>query len=658
MFSILFLTHENLPTFKRCFESGISLFMDERVKEILILDNGSKNKEFLSFLKMIEKNFSKVNIIYSGENLGVASGRKKLYEMASEKFICSLDSDVVFENCSLFLSVVENILENGEISLIGGGGGDHKNFPSVFLEDVLNKHSDPDPLKITLVDDVAGWCHCFKKSLLEKVFIDEDFSPFWGEDTDFSLQVKKLGKKSAIFGKGIINHKWSSCSNQEKIKTLKLQWEKLVLKWNDYSGFKFDQEWYKEIYHTETPYQDFFSKGISHGRFFSREIVEILYGKEYLEKPIEDLEEIDTIGKLCYKWIKIVSSSIDFEKKKIFVVRSPEYLEKIGEDENVIVICDKFIKRKGKTMVVRCNFETDCDMMIFMAVIFHIENYSFDSLEAVGFNFDDFNLNKNRSLIGSLIDIEREPPETTNVFTGIELKKILNTEIFKNIFHASLKIPFIYENKISPEYSPRHILSELFFRVKDLMVKDKPSVITFLVTDENFDLEFIEKEKFNTEVVVVNTKEYGLKKIIGGEDYTMDLTDFSLTSFFKKIGEYYEIYDFEKFVYIDLRKFTIESGLDEFYERLNYKNMMMVEGDESFFGFDMERFCLIENIADTIIEHKSRIKNMNEDQTFLINLLKKISFSSIWKKRPGPVEYFYREEDLIGHKKDFPLIYL
>ena len=52
------------------------------------------------------------------------------------------------------------------------------------------------------------------------IYMDEQFTPFWGEDSDFCYQIKLLNKKCGIIGKGAIAHKWSSCDKQDTRKSL------------------------------------------------------------------------------------------------------------------------------------------------------------------------------------------------------------------------------------------------------------------------------------------------------------------------------------------------------------------------------------------------------------------------------------------------------
>ena len=81
MFSIVMLTWNNHDTFKRCITSMTPLILDERVQEVIILDNGSHEIALQKLLSQTEKNYNKIRVIYSSENLGIAKGRKYLFDL-------------------------------------------------------------------------------------------------------------------------------------------------------------------------------------------------------------------------------------------------------------------------------------------------------------------------------------------------------------------------------------------------------------------------------------------------------------------------------------------------------------------------------------------------------------------------------------------------
>lgn len=254
------LTYNNHDTFKRCISSMTSLLLDERVKELFILDNGSHEIALIKLLKSVEQTFNKIRVIYGSENLGIAKGRKMLYELCNEEYILSFDSDVAIVNSNLLLEMFLNSINIDKMMLVGGGGGNHPFFPAVFRNDIINLPTPDKPNEVAMVDEVAGWFHGFKSKDLKcnggQLYMDEQFSPFWAEDSDFCYQIKLLGGKCCIIGRGSIAHVWSSCHDTEKQKPIEAMWKKLTDKWypkfND-GAFHFDinERFYLDNYEPE-----------------------------------------------------------------------------------------------------------------------------------------------------------------------------------------------------------------------------------------------------------------------------------------------------------------------------------------------------------------------------------------------------------------------
>lgn len=275
-----------MEKFFRCLHSMFFYLTYDKVKEIIILDNGSHKQELLDYLRAIDDGFEKVNVIFSNENLGIGKGRKKLFDMATGDYIISIDSDVIVVNPPLLLSTIEHVLNMEDMYLTGGGGGDHPYFPTIEKEHIINKPT-PDEGAITYVDEVAGWFTAFKSENLVKnggkLYMDEQFSPFWAEDSDFSIQVKTLGKKSCILGKNLIAHAWSSSHKPETLTTVAGMWEKLRNKWYknkpEFREIVVDEAFQKSFYDRKDEYisTNWFVKGIMEDRLANTDFLKVLY---------------------------------------------------------------------------------------------------------------------------------------------------------------------------------------------------------------------------------------------------------------------------------------------------------------------------------------------------------------------------------------------
>ena len=121
--------------------------------------------------------------------------------------------------------------------------------------------------------------------------MDEQFSPFWGEDSDFCLQIKLLGGKMAIMGRGSIAHAWSSCDKPETHKTIEKMWKKFIDKWYPTFGtnfkFDFDQDFYCDVYGDQIvnkvdPKEDYFLRGIKKGNLANKKFLSKLFDLKFL----------------------------------------------------------------------------------------------------------------------------------------------------------------------------------------------------------------------------------------------------------------------------------------------------------------------------------------------------------------------------------------
>ena len=287
--SIVMLTYNNYQKFLRCMTSMFYFIGDKRIKEFIVLDNGSYQVELKNYLKELNNQIKKFRVIFSGNNLGIARGRKLLYELVQGDYIASFDSDVVIVNPELFFQVFFQALSIENMMVVGGGGGDHPFFPSLERENIDNKDSPDTPNELKRVDEVAGWFTGFKKTILKKwggpIEMDERFTPFWGEDSDFSMQVRLAGGQQCIMGKGILGHQWSSCDKKETQTTLEDMWYKFQDKW--YPKFEkelafdmdtdFYEKWYPESKNMKRS-KDFYKKlGVLRGDISSPSIVKKVF---------------------------------------------------------------------------------------------------------------------------------------------------------------------------------------------------------------------------------------------------------------------------------------------------------------------------------------------------------------------------------------------
>jgi len=663
------LTYNNIDKFEKCIHSMTPFFYHQSVKEIIILDNGS-NGQMIDFLGNLDKNIVKLKVIYSSKNLGVAKGRKILFQEAKGDYIISLDSDVVIEDHQYLLNTMINNLKplpweetfsSGDVFLLGGGGGNHPHFPSVFTHDVIQIPAREKKNEFLIVGEVAGWCHCFRRALLEKVIMDENFSPFWGEDSDFCIQINKLGGKMAIFGKGVIKHSFSTCRDYSRKKEQDIQWEKILTKWCPVKEYM-DVEWYKKYYQTETPIQDYLTGDILLGRL-NPEIIKFFGDDQKID--------LDSLIKLYFtvKNCSLPGSGI------INIVNPKTFLD-ISLDNVILVMTEKEyneikIPKNIKCRKIILNIDVPQDPYVLMLMVIHTLSYKdFEEINLIGYDLPEFNLSFNRKGIRKYIRNGEKPITPISSFSFPVVKKSINSYPVKDVLRAHLLIPYDYSNTWCPEYSPRHIISELFLRVyverKNWEEEERDDVKHFLtiVINDDGDLD-TKKIRKHSHLMYLST-DYCLSHLPDGVDYFYQMEDYSLIKLIEKLGEVKMsfIYDYDYLVIFDNRKYKIDRDLNEFYQRGKYQNQIMIKDDLSLFSFSIDDFEKIEKMAKFFSSMDNKKvqggKSINSEKSFNQNFTRKIFFSEIWKlkkEKSGDDEIisYYRDDERGEVLIDFPL---
>lgn len=692
-FSIVMLTYHNLEKFERCIMSMTPYFLSDKILEIIILDNGSSGS-MIQYLETLDKSISKINVIYSSKNLGVAGGRKILFSKAKGDIIISLDSDTVILDHHYFLAALENNLHSlpwedsyspqtketdRGFYLLGGGGGNHIHYPSLYTGDVVNTIAREKKNEFVVVAEVAGWCHCFRRKLLDNVEMDETFSPFWGEDTDFCIQINNLGGRMAIFGRGVIHHSFSTCRDISKKKKQDSQWEKVLTKWNPVSKY-IDVDWYKDVYQTETPIQDYLTDigngcGILEGRL-NRRIVEAV-GDTYVD--IWDQEQQLTLDSLQRKYGRGISCSLG-NSSHVYLV-NPLKLDGLDpEIDNIVVFMNhsqsKEIKvprhLKHRLIILEIDVPQDPYILLMLAVL-KLSSRDFEQIELIGYDLPPFDLGMNRKGIRKFIRGGDKQIDRISSFDFTKVKEIVNKSPFNKVFRSSLLVPFDYPNILCPEYSPRHMAPELFLRIYEQTnissnVPEAKQFLTVVINDRDLGDDQVQEARKYGDVMYLSTND-SVNRIPAGVNFYYQMEDYSLLKLFLFLtgNKMFLIYDYEWVVVFDNQKYKVEGSLNEFYHLSRYQNQIMVMGDPSLFSFAVEDLDNPESLAKFCLSQKDRKINghpINPEVLFRDNFLVKIHFTYIWKKqieKSGEDEIiFYSREDDKGKKesylKDFPLV--
>ena len=694
MFSICMLTYNNHDTFQRSLQSMTQLLLDDRVCELIILDNGSHELSLRNLLRRTEKMYSKVKICYSSKNLGIAKGRKLLFDMCRGDYILSFDSDIVILNSDALLTILLAAFKNKDIWLIGGGGGNHPYFPSLFREYIHNLKEAEQPDKLTFVEEVAGWFHGFRASMLEKnggqIYMDERFTPFWGEDSDFCMQIRMLGGKCAIVGAGLVGHRWTSCDKKDVQKTIDDMWEKFTDKWypkfGDLFEFDFDEEFYvsnygKEIKH-KLPQVDYLLQGMSRGFVANPRFLSKLFNIKYQDK---DIKYQDTsyhprvfIDKFMNKkeitkcnFIKIENN---LKSDKFLVVyhsdddkKSLEILKKLKNKNNQFALaftyvknrkhpkCFDFIKNNLDNFMISYmtdyhdhtivnlltleNIEKDFEHTVFLHKDF-THTFEEQSLEQVlchenygeKAKSDICILDSINKVYNHNKDLEYYK-EAVFIADTKKLRHIIQSESVQKVLHNALLIPSKYSLQLSPRQSPRHTLERLLGYLLLRPEKD----LTLVVIDANFkEKEDIErcasnnayfKRLANTDIMVMNR---GSLRHIKASEINTDYYYLTQDNGDKK-GNWKNAFGLCNLndynnIIFSTHDYSIMSDIDEFLNLSKYCNISMIEEEDKI---DINLFSLQAECVGMFFKLDEEIKKVKKEKP---EIDEEVSFNFNMKK--------------------------
>ena len=198
----------NLDILKKCLKS-----INPKVK-ILIVENSSHFK----YLKEIQSNFSNIEVVCSGSNLGYGGGNNFGLNKVKTNYALILNPDTVCED-NFFLNINKYLSGNIDFTLIGATYRNKTDFkPAGFFnkKDLKDAQFDKES-NLYEVDWIAGHTILFNmKKFSNKIFFDENFFLFF-EEFDLCMTLKKRNEKVYMCPDLKIDHMgWKSSFNVDE----------------------------------------------------------------------------------------------------------------------------------------------------------------------------------------------------------------------------------------------------------------------------------------------------------------------------------------------------------------------------------------------------------------------------------------------------------
>ena len=232
--TVIVAVHDNSKVVIPCIESVLK--WTSKPYSLFIIDDGSKEKELLSYLDKISK-FSFIKIMHNETNIG--------YVKSINKAIKNTETDIILLNSDTI--VTKNWLDkiyscaysNNRISTVSPLSN---NATICSIPEFLKQNDLPEGLTVDEFSDIVertserryptiptcvGFCMYIKRSIINKIgLFDEVFSPAYEEENDFCMRAYKSGFVSALDDSTFIFHHGKA---SYKTQTNKLQEEHMQL---------------------------------------------------------------------------------------------------------------------------------------------------------------------------------------------------------------------------------------------------------------------------------------------------------------------------------------------------------------------------------------------------------------------------------------------
>jgi N-acetylglucosaminyl-diphospho-decaprenol L-rhamnosyltransferase len=217
--TIVIVTYKtNLDILKNCLNS-----INSKIKTLII-----ENSNSFEHKKEIQKQFSNVEILCTGSNMGYGAGNNFGLKEVNTKYALILNPDIICSD-DFFLNILKYLEGNIDFSLIGSTYKEHTNYnPAGFFNNKdLQSAKFITEFNLYEVDWIAGHTILinFDKFKEKKIF-DENFFLFF-EELDLCRSVKKRNEKTFMSATLKVNHLgWKSSFATDKkfeIQSLKLR---------------------------------------------------------------------------------------------------------------------------------------------------------------------------------------------------------------------------------------------------------------------------------------------------------------------------------------------------------------------------------------------------------------------------------------------------
>lgn len=218
--SIIIPTFNGKELLKNCIYS-IKRHTEEPY-EIIVVDNGSTDGT-IDYCRQ-----EQITFISLADNTGFPAACNMGLKIASGDVLLLLNNDVMVSR-NWLKNMLNCLYSRTDIGIVGpltnyASGRQQIEMPFTNLEQMASQLNEPDRGKWLQVDRIVGLCFLFKRELMEKIgLLDEWFSPGHYEDDDYCFRARNAGYRFMIAGDVFIFHHGSASFGQQdesKVKQL------------------------------------------------------------------------------------------------------------------------------------------------------------------------------------------------------------------------------------------------------------------------------------------------------------------------------------------------------------------------------------------------------------------------------------------------------
>lgn len=200
--SIIILNWNGKELTRNCLKS-IREHTDYPDYEVIVVDNGSTDGS----VAMLEKEFPEAKLIKNDRNLGFGKGNNQGMEIAQGEYFFLLNNDTLVTKGWL-TNAVEIMESDNRIASVGS---------TLISTNEVGKIEHIRRGKDRERDTVCGAAMLMKRKVVERMgmFDVENFSPIYGEETDWNYRARNLGYRVIETPKSIVVHIGSAATKKQ-----------------------------------------------------------------------------------------------------------------------------------------------------------------------------------------------------------------------------------------------------------------------------------------------------------------------------------------------------------------------------------------------------------------------------------------------------------